>query len=108
MSGTDVSYLIGEVWKCNKIVLICPTYNNGLYPPMDNFINDMIALGVQNRTFALGQNGTWGPVTVKLMTEKLQSLKNVQIIENTLTIKSALHEADKAMVEEFAEAIVKA
>ena len=108
VSGTDVSYLIGEVWRCNKIVLICPTYNNGVYPPMESFLNDMIALGVQNRTFALGQNGTWAPVTVKLMTEKLQSLKNVQIIENTLTIKSALHEADKAMVEEFAEAIVKA
>ena len=108
VSGTDVSYLIGEVWRCKKVVLICPTYNNGIYPPMEAFITDMAALGVQNRIFALGHNGTWAPVTVKLMTDKLSALKNVTILENTLTIKSALHGSDQALVDEFAEAIAKA
>ncbi len=108
VSGTDVSYLIGEVWRCQKVVLICPTYNNGIYPPMEAFINDMLALGVQNRIFALGQNGSWAPATVKLMTEKLSALKNVTILENTLTIKSALHGSDQGVVDEFAEVIAKA
>lgn len=108
VSGTDVSYLISEVWRCSKVVIMCPTYNNGIYPPMESFLNDMIALGVQNRTFALAQNGTWAPVTGKLMTEKLQNLKNVTILENVLTIKSALHSSDEDAVEAFAEAIVKA
>ncbi len=107
-SETDVSYLIAEVWRCKKIVLICPTYNNGIYPPMESFLNDMIALGVQNRIFALGQNGTWAPVTVKLMTEKIQSLKNIQIVEDTLTIKSNLHSSDQAMVDAFVDAIANA
>lgn len=108
VSGTDVSYLISEVWRCKKIVLMCPTYNNGVYPPMESFLNDMIALGVQNRIFALAQNGTWAPVTVKLMGEKLQALKNVVIVEENLTIKSALHKADLASVEAFTDAIVNA
>jgi flavorubredoxin len=108
VSGTDVSYLIGEVWRCKKIVLLCPTYNNGIYPPMESFLSDMAALGVQNRIFALGQNGTWAPVTVKLMTEKLQTLKNVTIIEESLTIKSALHKNDNESLDKFADAIVKA
>ena len=108
VSGTDVSYLIAEVWKCSKIVLMCPTYNNGIYPPMENFLEDMSALAVQNRTFALAQNGTWAPVTVKLMTEKLNSLKNVTVLENSLTIKSALHKSDMESVEAFAKAIVNA
>ncbi len=108
VSGTDVSYLIGEVWHCKKVVIICPTYNNGIYPPMESFINDMIALGVKNRIFALGQNGTWAPATVKLMTEKLQNLKDVQILENTLTIKSSLHASDQDMVNEFVDAIANA
>lgn len=105
VSGTDVSYLIGEVWRCSRIVLICPTYNGGIYPPMEAFINDMIALGVQNRVFALGQNGTWAPVTVKLMTDKLQTLKNVKILEDNLTIKSALSKADEDAVSAFAGAV---
>ena len=87
---------------------MCPTYNNGIYPPMESFLNDMAALGVQNRTFALGQNGTWAPVTVKLMTEKLQALKNVTILEESLTIKSAFHKKDTDSLEAFTDAIVKA
>ncbi|MBO6242046.1 MAG: FprA family A-type flavoprotein [Butyrivibrio sp.] len=108
VSGTDVSYLIGEVWRCKKVVLICPTYNGGIYPPMEAFINDMIALGVQNRVFALGQNGTWAPMTAKLMTDKLSLLKNVTILESILTIKSALHASDQPQVDAFVESIVKA
>lgn len=75
---------------------------------MEAFLNDMIALGVQNRTFALGQNGTWAPMTVKLMTDKLSALKNVTILENTLTIKSALHSADQGQVDAFVDSIAKA
>ena len=108
VSGTDVSYLIGEVWRCKKIVLMCPTYNNGIYPPMESFLHDMAALGVQNRIFALAQNGTWAPVTVKLMTEKLSLLKNVTIIEESLTIKSAVHKTDTESLEIFADAIARA
>ncbi|MBP3273818.1 MAG: FprA family A-type flavoprotein [Butyrivibrio sp.] len=108
VSGTDVSYLIGEVWRANKIVLMCPTYNGGIYPPMEGFINDMIALGVQNRTFALAQNGTWAPVTGKMMSEKLTNLKNVNILENVLTIKSALGTKDLEALDSFTDAICKA
>ncbi len=108
VSGTDVSYLIGEVWRCKKIVLMCPTYNNGIYPPMAAFLHDMAALGVTNRIFALAQNGTWAPATVKLMTEELAKLKNVTVIEESLTIKSALHESDSEALAKFADAIVNA
>ncbi len=108
VSGTDVSYLIGEVWRARKIVLMCPTYNNGVYPPMENFITDMAALGVQNRVFALAQNGTWAPVTGKLMSEKLSALKNVTVLENVLTIKSALHATDAEALNNFTDAIVNA
>ncbi len=108
VSGTDVSYLIGEVWRAKKIVLMCPTYNGGIYPPMEGFINDMIALGVQNRTFALAQNGTWAPVTGKMMSDKLTNLKNVNILENVLTIRSALGAKDIEALNGFADAIYNA
>ena len=108
VSGTDVSYLIGEVWRSKKIVLMCPTYNNGIYPPMAAFLHDMEALAVQNRTFALAQNGTWAPATVKLMTEKLGALKNVTVLETNLTIKSALHSGDEEALNAFVAAITEA
>ena len=108
VSQTHTSVLISEVWRCGKIVLFCPTYNNGIYIPMENFLSDCAALTVQNRTFALAQNGTWAPASGKLMTEKLSALKNVTIVEPMLTIKSALHETDQPELEAFVTAVVEA
>ncbi len=108
VSDTHTSELISEVWRCKKIVLFCPTYNNGIYIPMENFLSDCEALGVSNRIFALAQNGTWAPASGKLMTEKISKLKNVTIVEPMLTIKSALHETDEPEFEAFVNAVVNA
>ena len=106
VSETDVSYLIDAVWRCGKIVLFCPTYNNGIYPPMEAFLTDLAALGVQNRTFALAENGTWAPVTGKLMRAKLEGLKNCQVLDTVLSFKSALHDEDA--LDAFASAVAEA
>ena len=107
-SKTDVSYLIAEVWRCSKVVLFCPTYNGGMYPSISRFIEDMKALAVQNRTFALAENGTWAPVTAKLMRKELETLKNCSILDTTLTIRSALSAADEAALDAFAAAVANA
>ena len=75
---------------------------------MESLLQDMKSLGVQKRTFALAQNGTWAPVSAKLMTEQLSALKNVKILEPVLTIKSALHSEDQSMVDAFVDAIANA
>ena len=106
-SKTHVSELIAEVWRCGTVVIFCPTYNMGIYPPVESFINDMAALNVQNRHFAIAQNGSWAPASGKLILEKLEKLKNCTISENTLTIKGALSEADTDALLAFAEAAIQ-
>lgn len=107
-SVTDVSYLIAEVWRCRRIVIFCPTYNAGLYPPIARFLDDMQALAVQNRTFALAENGTWAPTAVKLMRAKLETWKNCTVLDTSLTIRSALSAADRDALDAFAAAVAKA
>ncbi len=107
-SETDTSFLISEVWRCAKVVLFCPTYNMGIYPKMETFLNDMAALLVQNRIFALAENGTWAPAAGKLMREKVSALKNVSVLEPTFTIRSAISEKDEARLDEFVEMIANA
>jgi flavorubredoxin len=75
---------------------------------MLTFLDDMAALCVQGRTFALAENGTWAPVTVKLMTAKLSCLKNVKIVETTLTIRSALSDKDADKLDTFTSAVAEA
>ena len=108
VSKTHASKLISEIWRVGKIVIFCPTYNNGIYLPVDALLHDMAALDVKNRTFAIAQNGTWAPASGKLITEKLSALKNVKIVEPMLTIKSALHEADMEALDAFVAAVAEA
>ncbi|MCR5293947.1 MAG: FprA family A-type flavoprotein [Lachnospiraceae bacterium] len=108
VSKTHSSKLISEIWRVGKIVIFCPTYNNGIYLPVDALLHDMAALDVKNRTFAVAQNGTWAPASGKLICEKLAALKNVKIIEPLLTIKSALHEKDMAALDAFVDAVAGA
>ena len=107
-SKTDVSYLISEVWRCKKVVIFCPTYNGGMYPAISRFIEDMKALAVQNRTFALAENGTWGPVTAKQMRAELETFKNCTVLEPVLTIRSALSSADETAFQTFVDAVANA
>ena len=53
VSVTDVSVLIAEAFRCSHLVFAAPTYNNGVYPAMYNFLHDMGALSLQNRTIGL-------------------------------------------------------
>ena len=93
ISSTHVSTLISEVFRCSHLVLAAPTYNNGVYPAMATFLHDMKALGLQNRTVALVENGSWAPVSGKLMREMLGALKGFQVLEPVVSLKSALKDS---------------
>ncbi|MCR5675134.1 MAG: FprA family A-type flavoprotein [Lachnospiraceae bacterium] len=105
VSKTHSSCLVGEIWKSGTVVLASPTYNNGIYLPMQALLHDLRALGLKNRKFALIENGTWAPVAGKLMREELAGLTGCTVVEETLTIKSALHETDSERVDAFVEAV---
>ncbi|MBO7208990.1 MAG: FprA family A-type flavoprotein [Clostridia bacterium] len=105
ISTTHFSYLVSECFRCSHIVIASPTYNNGIYPPTETFLHDLKALNVQNRTVGLIQNGSWAPAFTKLATEILSSMKDITILENNVTIKSAMY--DKNEIENMAQEIAK-
>ena len=93
ISKTHVSELISDSFKYSHIVLASPTYNNGIYPLMDNYLEDMKALSLQNRTIAVLGNGSWAPQATKLISAKIKEMKNMRLLEASVTIKSSLNEA---------------
>ena len=106
ISQTDETYLISEVFRVSHIVLMCPTYNLGLYPKMSSLLATMQKLNVQKRTFALVENGTWGPLANKIMTEEVNKLKNVKILDKKITIRSSLNKQNELDLGNLAEEIV--
>ena len=106
VSNTHVSTLIAESFRYSHLVLAAPTYNNEIYPAMYNYLHDLKALNLQKRCVALIENGTWGPLSGKLMNEFLQGIKDMQILEPKVTVRSSLKEDSRQQLETLAQCIV--
>lgn len=107
VSTTDVSQLISETFKYSHIVLASPTYNLKIYPKMMDYIYDMQALNVQQRTFALIENGSWAPRSGALMREELEKLKMVNILDNEIGITSSMSNANIPEMDKMVDSLVK-
>ena len=108
VSNTHVSYLISEAFKYSHIVLASVTYNLGIYPVMHNLLMDMKALNLQNRTFAIIENGSWACKSGDLMQKFIdEELKNMTVLNERLTLASSLHESKAAELDALADAIVE-
>ncbi len=105
-SSTHISDLIAEIFRASHIVLACPTYNGGIYPPIENLLSDMKALSVQKRTVALIDNGSWAPTAGKQIVKKLEELKDINLLEMQLSVKSALKAGQEEELDRFAQQIV--
>jgi flavorubredoxin len=107
VSETHPSYVVSEAFKYSHIVFASTTYNNGIFVTMENLLHDIAAHNLQNRKVAIIENGSWAPVCSKLMTEILSKLKNVEIIENKVSIKSAIKPDKYTELANLAQEIVK-
>lgn len=101
-SRTHVSELISEIFRVKNVVLASSTYNAEIYTPMKNLIADMKALAVQNKNFAVIENGSWAPSAKAQMTEQLSALKGCTFEEVSLTIRSSLKEEQLSALETLA------
>ena len=107
VSNTHVSYLISEAFKYSHIVLASVTYNLGIYPVMHNFLMDMKALNLQNRTFALVENGSWACKSGDLMQKFIdEELKDMTVLNERLSMASSMGEDKKVDLEALADAII--
>ena len=104
----DLSFLVAEAFRAKVLVFASATYNNGIFTPVEHLLLDLKAHDLQNRPFAVMENGTWAPNSGKLMLEILSGLKNCAQLGETLTMKSALKESQAEQLDALAEAVAGA
>ncbi|WP_349944214.1 FprA family A-type flavoprotein [Lacrimispora sp. BS-2] len=107
VSNTHPSVIISEAFRCSHLVFASATYNGGIFSSMEHLLLDMKAHNVQNRTVALMENGSWGIMAAKKMNEILSGMKNMTILDQTITIKSSVKEDQLAEIGALANAIVE-
>ena len=106
VSNTHVSYLVSESFRLSHIVLASVTYNLGIYPVMYDYLMHLKGLNLQNRTFAIVENGSWAPKSGDLMQKFVdEELKNMTVLGERLSLASSLHPDKAAELEALADAI---
>ncbi len=107
VSNTHVSQLISETFKYSHIVLASVTYNLGIYPMMHNYLMDMKALNLQNRTVAIVENGSWACECGNLISEFLDDMKQMSVLNERLTIMSSLNEEKADEMDMLVDGIIE-
>ena len=106
LSRDDMAEAVEDAFRHGKLVVAASTYDGGLFPCMEDFLLHLKAKSYQKRTVALMENGSWAPQAGRKMREILESMKNIEIVEPMVTIKSTMKADTIAKMEELAEKLV--
>ena len=106
LARDDMAEAIEDAFRYDRLVVAAATYDAGLFPCMDSFLSRLKSKNYQKRSVGIIENGSWAPMAGKLMKECLAQMKDITILEPTVTIKSTLNEASEAQLEELAQALV--
>ncbi len=105
VSVTASSEIVAAAFEYSHLVFASTTYNAGIFISMDELLRDLASHNLQNRTVAFIENGSWAATSGKLMKEIIGSLKNMTVLEQTVSLKSSLSEAQLDDIGALAEAI---
>jgi len=105
VSVTPASSILSEAFRWSHLVFASTTYNAGIFVAMESVINDLVAHNIQNRTVAIIENGSWAAMSGELIRLKLLECRNMNIIENIITINSGLKTPQLAEIDALADAL---
>lgn len=105
LARCDMSKAVADAFRYSKLVLATTTYNGGIFPFMREYISTLVEHNYQNRTVAFIENGTWAPFATKVMKGMLEGCKNINMLDETVKIFSAVNEDNVKEIEALAAAL---
>lgn len=107
LTRDDVAEAVEDAFKYGTTVLAASSYDGGVFPPMEAFLSHLKSKAFQNRKIGIIENGSWAPCAARAMKAVLESLKNITVCENTVTVKSAFKESDVSSLEKLADELLQ-
>lgn len=105
LSREDMAEVIEDAFRYDRMVVMSSSYDGGVFPVMQDFLLHLQAKAYQNRTIAIVQNGSWAPTAGRVMKGIIETFKNIDLVEDMVTIKSTLKPDSEKALEELAEII---
>ena len=107
LARDDMHKAISEAFRYGRIILATTTYNMGIFPPMETFINNLKERNFQKRKVGIIENGTWAPKAKKIITDMLSDCKDITFCQNNVTLKSAMNAQSDAQLDALADEIMQ-
>lgn len=106
LTRDDMAEAVEDAFRYDRLVVCCATYDGGLFPVMEDFINHLKAKSYQKRTVGFVENGTWAPIAGKQMRAAFEGMKEITLLDPTVTIRSALNADSEAQMDALVEALL--
>ncbi len=103
LSRDDMAETIEDAFRYDRLIIASPTYDAGLFPTTEKFLRHLKHKNYQNRKVGIIENGSWAPMSGKLMKEILNEMKDITIVEPTVTIKTSMKDDTIEKLEELAK-----
>ena len=107
LARCDMAEAVEDAFRYGKLVLATTTYNADIFPFMRQFIDHLTERNYQNRTLGFIENGTWAPAAAKIMKAMFEKSKNINYIDTTVTLRSAMTEENAEAIERMAEELCR-
>ena len=107
LSRSDMAENVEDAFRYSTLLCMAPSYDGTVFTPMADFIHRLKTKLYQNRKVALVENASWAPSAVKAMKSEFETMKNIDLIDNTVTIKTTLKESDIDALKSLADEILK-
>lgn len=107
LARDDMAEAIEDAFRYDRMVLAAASYDAGVFPCMEDFLNRLSHKGYKKRTVGIIENGTWAPTAARAMKSILETMKDITVCDNTVTIKSAMKDSDIPNLEKLADELIK-
>ncbi len=107
LSRGDQSFMVEDAFQTESLVLAAASYDAGVFPPMEHFLHHLKSKNYQGRKVAIIENGSWAPTAGRCMRTMLEGMKQLDIYETTLTIRSSYKESDHEAMESMARWLIE-
>lgn len=105
LARDDLAEAVEDAFRYGKIVLATTTYNAGIFPFMEDFINRLKERNFQNKKIGLIENGSWAPMAAKTITGMFEGSKDLEFV-GTVTIKGAANDGNLQELEKMADSLM--
>ena len=106
LSREDMAEVIEDAFRYPTVVVAASSYDGGVFPVMHDFLYHLQIKNYQKRRFAIIENGSWAPSAGKVMRSMIEAMKDCEIVEPIITIRSRMKSGDEALLEQLADSLV--